>query len=216
MPRFKRLVATMNKKTRASIIAAALILIVFSTIGQTVHAQTSQSFRFNNAAYVPGDTGTVTYFITNTAGTTISLKNLTFYFPWAGYDPSNKWQGNISINFSPWKTLVTNPAGGNVTYSNQVSFQVPTWFGANFQSHPCGNGRIRYGLFVGCLLVGTDQDTLYDRVDFSVAIATAVYTPTSISILTTWVPLATMVVLIIATAFLAMVWGRLGNLPKKS
>ena len=206
----------MSRNIRTCTIAAALTLIIFSAIGQTVHAQTSQSFRFNNAAYVPGDSGTVTYYITNTAGQTISLKNLTFYFPWAGYDASGKWQGNISINFSPWKTLVTNPAGGNVTYSNQVSFQVPTWFGANFQSHPCGNGRIRYGLFVGCLLVGTDQDTLYDRVDFSVAIATAVYTPTSISVLTTWVPLATMVVLIIATAFLAMVWGRLGNLPKKS
>ncbi len=207
----------MKNKIRTWTIATALALIIFSTIGQTVHAQTSESFRFNNAAYVPGDTGTVTYYITNTAGQTISLKNLTFYFPWAGYDPSGKWQGNISINFSPWKTLVTNPAGGNVTYSNQVSFQVPTWFGAQFQNHSCGNGRIRYGLFVGCLLVGTDQSNFYDNnVDFSVAIATAVYTPTSISVLTTWVPLATMVILIIATAFLAMVWGRLGNLPKKS
>jgi hypothetical protein len=215
MPKCKPLVATMNNKTRASIIAAALTLIILSTIGQTVHAQTSESFRFSNSAYVPGDTGTVTYYILNTAGNTISLKNLTFYFPWAGYDPLNKWQGNITINFSPWKTLVTNPQGGNVTYSNQVSFQVPTWFGATFQNHNCGNGRIRYGLFVGCVLVGTDQDTVYERADFSVAIATAVYTPSSISILTTWVPLATMVVLIIATAFLAMVWGRLGNLSKK-
>jgi hypothetical protein len=205
----------MNKKTR-TFIAAALTLIIFSTIGQTVHAQTSESFRFNTSAYVPGDSGAVTYYVTNTAGTTISLKNLTFYFPWAGYDPSGKWQGNISINFSPWKTLVTNPAGGNTSYSNQVSFQVPTWFGATQQNHSCGDGRIRYGLFVGCVLIGTDQSNRYDSTDFSVAIATAVYTPTSISVLTTWVPLATMVILIIATAFLAMVWGRLGNLSKKS
>jgi hypothetical protein len=206
----------MNRNIRTCTIAAALTLIIFSAIGQTVHAQTSQSFRFNNAAYVPGDSGTVTYYITNTAGQTISLKNLTFYFPWAGYDPSGKWQGNISINFLPWKTLVTNPAGGNVTYSNQVSFQVPTWFGASAQSRTCGDGSIRYGLFVGCLLVGIDQGNVYERVNLGVPIATAVYTPTSTSILTTWVPLATMVVLIIATAFLAMVWGRLGNLPKKS
>jgi hypothetical protein len=206
----------MNKKIRTWTIAAALTLIIFSTIGQTVHAQTSESFRFNNSAYVPGDTGTVTYYITNTAGQTISLKNLTFYFPWAGYDPSNKWQGNISINFSPWKTLVTNPSGGNVTYSNQVSFQVPTWFGATFQNRNCGNGHIRYGLFVGCVLIGTDQSNLYDSVDFSVAIAAAVYTPSSISILSQWVPLATLVVLIIATGFLALTWSRLGSLPKKS
>jgi hypothetical protein len=205
----------MNKKTRASIIAAALTLIILSTIGQTVHAQTSESFRFNNSAYVPGDTGTVTYFITNTAGQTIAVKNMTIYFPWAGYDPSNKWQGNISINFAPWKTLVTNPSGGNITYSNQVSFQVPTWFGASFQSHNCGNGRIRYGLFVGCVLIGTDQGNIYDTTDFSVAIAIAVYTPSSISLLSQWVPIATLVVLIIATGFLALTFSRLGNLPKK-
>jgi hypothetical protein len=215
MPRFKPLPATMNKKTRASVIASALALIILSTVGQTVHAQTSESFRFNNSAFVPGDSGTVTYYIANTAGQTISLKNLTFYFPWAGYDPSGKWQGNISINFSPWKTLVTNPAGGNVTYSNQVSFQVPSWFGATAQSHQCGDGRIRYGLFVGCVLIGTDQGNRYDSTDFSVPIAIAVYIPSSTSILTQWVPLATLVVLVIATGFLALTWGRLGNLPKK-
>ena len=144
----------MNKKIRTCTIAAALTLIIFSTIGQTVHAQTSESFRFNNSAYVPGDTGTVTYYITNTAGQTISLKNLTFYFPWAGYDPSNKWQGNISINFSPWKTLVTNQAGGNVTYVNQVSFQVPTWFGATFGNHSCGMGASD----TACLLAASSSE----------------------------------------------------------
>jgi len=206
----------MSRKIRAYTIGAAFALIILSTIGPTVHAQTSESFRFNNSAYVPGDSGTVTYFITNTAGQTISLKNLTFYFPWAGYDPSNKWQGNVTINFSPWKTLVTNPAGGNVTYSNQVSFQVPTLFGAIFQTHNCGNGRIRYGLFVGCVLIGTDQSNTYDSTDFSVAIAQAVYTPSSISVLSSWVPLATLIVLIVATAFLALNYTRLGSISKKS
>jgi hypothetical protein len=189
---------------------------LFTAFGQTVRAETSQSFRFNSPSYVPGDSGTITYYITNTAGTTISLKNLTFYFPWAGYDTNNKWQGNVSINFSPWKTLVTNPAGGNVTYYNQVAFQVPSWYGALAQNHDCGNGRVRYSIFVGCVLIGTDQDTTYQRTDLSVAIAQAVYIPTSASILSTWVPAASLVVLIIATAILALVLVRLGNLPKKS
>jgi hypothetical protein len=204
----------MTKRIRSYAIAAALALLIFSTIGQTAHAQTSETFRFSSPAYVPGDSGTVTYFVTNTAGQTISVKNLTIYFPWAGYDPSNKWQGNISINFSPWKTLVTNPAGGNTTYSNQVNFQVPSWFGALFQNHNCGNGHVRYGIFVGCVLIGTDQDNLYDSVDFSVAIAQAVYTP--VSLVSEAIPIATLIVLVIATGFLALTWSRLGNLPKKS
>ena len=206
----------MNKKIRTWTIAAALTLIVFSTIGQTVHAQTSETFRFNSASYIPGDSGTITYYVLNTAGTTISLKNLTFYFPWAGYDPNGKWQGNVSINFSPWKTLVTTPAGGNVTYSNQVSFQVPSWYGtiASAQRSECGSGRVRYGLWVGCLLIGTDQSNTYDSVPLTVNIAQAFYTP--ISALSQWVPIASLVVLIIATAILALVLVRLGNLPKKS
>ena len=187
-----------------------------TVFGQTVRAETSETFRFNNASYIPGDSGTLTYFVTDTAGVTLSLKNLTFYFPWAGYDANNKWQGNVSINFSPWKTLVSNPAGGNVTYYNQVSFQVPSWYGALAQNHNCGNGRVRYGIFVGCVLIGTDQSNTYDSTDLSVAIASAVYTPASTSVLTQWVPVASLVVLIIATAILAMVMVRLGNLPKKS
>jgi hypothetical protein len=173
-------------------------------------------WRFNSASYIPGDTGTLTYYITNAARTTVSLKNLTFYFPWAGYDPNNKWQGNVSIDFSPWKTLVTNPAGGNVTYYNQVRFQVPSWYGALAQNHDCGRGLVRYGVFVGCVLIGTDQSLTYDSMDLNVAIAQAVYIPTSASILSTWVPAASLVVLIIATAILGLVLVRLGNLPKKS
>lgn len=206
----------MNKKIRTLAAVSALALIMVIVFGQTVRAETTENFRFNSASYIPGDSGTLTYFVTNTATTTISLKNLTFYFPWAGYDANNKWQGNVSINFSPWKTLVTNPAGGNVTYYNQVSFQVPTWYGALAQNHDCGNGRVRYGIFVGCVLIGTDQSNIYDSRDLSVAIASAVYTPASTSILTQWVPVASLVVLIIATAILAMVMVRLGNLPKKS
>jgi hypothetical protein len=206
----------MNKKIRTLAALSALLLILVTAFGQPVRAETSETFRFTSASYIPGDTGTLTYYITNTAGTTLSLKNLTFYFPWAGYDTNNKWQGNVSINFSPWKTLVTNPAGGNVTYYNQVSFQVPSWYGALGQNHNCGNGRVRYGIFVGCVLIGTDQSLTYDSMDLSVAIAQAFYIPTSASLLSTWVPAASLVVLIIATAILALVLVRLGNLPKKS
>ncbi len=208
----------MNKKIRTIAAVSALALIMVTVFGQTVHAQTSQTFRFNSASYIPGDSGTITYYITNAAGTTISLKNLTFFFPWAGFDANNKWQGNVSINFSPWKTLVTNPAGGNVTYYNQVSFQIPSTYGTLLQNqiHDCANGRVRYGLFVGCVLIGTDQSLTYDRADLGVNIAQAFYTPQSISIFSQWVPVASLVVLVIATAILAMVLVRLGNIPKKS
>jgi hypothetical protein len=206
----------MNKKIRTLVALSALLLILVTAFGQPVRAETSEAFRFNSASYIPGDTGTLTYYITNTAGTTLSLKNLTFYFPWAGYDTNNKWQGNVSINFSPWKTLVTNPAGGNMTYYNQVSFQVPSWYGALRQTPNCGNGKVRYGIFVACVLIGTDQSNTYDNTDLSIAIAQAFYTPQSISILSQWVPVASLVVLVIATAILAMVLVRLGNIPKKS
>ncbi len=205
----------MNKKMRKYALASALTLVMVAAFGQTVHAQTSENFRFNTASYVPGDSGTLTYFITNTAGTNLFLKNITIYFPWAGYDSNNKWQGNVSINFSPWKALVTNPSGGNVTYYNQLSFQVPPWYGALFQSRSCpGNTRIRYGNYFGCVLIGTDQSNNYDTVDFPfVPIAQATYTP--VSLVSQAIPIATLVVLVFATAFLFMAWTSLRRLETK-
>jgi hypothetical protein len=46
--------------------------------------------------------------------------------------------------------------------------------------------------------------------------AQAFYNPSTLSSIQEWVPVATLIVLVIATAILAMVMMRLGNLSKKS
>ncbi len=45
--------------------------------------------------------------------------------------------------------------------------------------------------------------------------ALAVYNPSTLSAIQEWIPVATLIVLVIATAILAMVMMRLGNLSKK-
>ncbi len=191
----------------------ALLIAALAALGPPLHAQASVSIRFNSPSYVPGDSGTLFYTIANTGTGALSIKNITIYFPWAGYGPDNKWQGNVSINFFPWK-LLSPVGGGTSTYFNQTTFTVPSWFGSVFfQSHDCGNSRVRYGLFVGCILLGTDSSTRFDITDLSVPIAQAVYTLPSL--VSQALPIATLVVLVIATAFLFLAWTSLRRLETK-
>ncbi len=67
-----------------ALVAIALLLVA------PVHAQPPTFTATDRAAYVPGDTGTLTFTISNTGNQGLEIRNVTIYFPWAGYGPDGK------------------------------------------------------------------------------------------------------------------------------
>jgi hypothetical protein len=207
----------MNGKTGKSIVAIALAILVLATLGQTAHAQ-SLTARYDRASYVPGDSGTLTVTVVNTSPTdTVEIRNLTVYFPWAEL-VDGKWPSgaNVSINLSPWKTLGSSSSGSN-TYTNSFSFTIPSWFPAIYgAAGNCpGNPQTRYGLYTSCILVGvTATPPGYESLRFGITMASAFYTPSSLT--AEWLPIATLVALGLTTAFMALTWINLRRASKKA
>ncbi len=208
----------MNGKTGKRAIAAALVIVALVALGQPVHAQ-QLSARYDRASYVPGDSGTLTVSAVNNDPTsTVEIRNLTIYFPWAQL-VDGKWPSgaNVTVNLSPWKTLGSSGSGNNV-YTYPTSFTIPTWYGGTLfgggGNCPSSNGP-RYGLYSGCILIGITANTpRYQTQEFSTPMALPTYTPTSI--VAEWLPIATLVVLVVATAFLGMAWMSLRRTSKKA
>jgi len=209
----------MNMKNGKRAIAATLAIIAIIALGQSAHAQiiTGQADR---ASYVPGDSGTLTVTILNDASTSLELRNITVYFPWAMF-VNGKWDGaNVSINLNPWKELGSSSSGNNM-YTTSLGFSIPSWFAWRGNSPFVGQSfcpsstQNRYGEYYGCVLAGTSENSArYQGNDFSIPMALATYTPTSL--VAQWLPIATLVVLVVATAFLAMAWMSLRRAAKKA
>lgn len=201
-------------KTQILSLLVTAVLAVAIAMPQLAHAQTL-SQRTDRASYVPGDSGTLILTFVNESPTeTVELRNITVYFPWAGY-VDGKWQGNVSDNFGP-KQLGTSGSGQNI-YTHPVTFTIPSWYSGGSLGYGCPGGTVttRYGLYGDCVLVGSNQDNLkYDteRVS-SIPIALPVYNP--VSLVSMAIPIATLVVLVIATAFLAMTWSGIRRLESK-
>lgn len=201
----------MKMKIRHSAMIVAAIIAILGLV-TPVHAQ-AVSTRLNSPSYVPGDSGTLYLTIVNESPTeTLEVRNMTIYYPWAGF-VDNKWQGNETRNLSPFESLTTT-GGGKSTYSAQFTFMVPSWFGGSFAKSCPGNSP-RYGLYVACIMLGTNQNNLrYMDIDLpSIPIAAAVYTPPSLVAYA--LPVITIVVLVLATAFLALNWMAIKGLQSK-
>lgn len=209
----------MNMKNGKRALAATLAIIAILALGQSAHAQ-SITERYDRASYVPGDSGTLYVSIINNSPTdTAEIRNVTIYFPWAGL-VDGKWPSgaNASINLGPqWKTLGSAGSGNNV-YTASFGFTVPTWYGGS-PSSLGGNcprfPEVRYGIYSSCVIIGiTANPPMYESDGFQIIMAGATYTPTSLA--AEWLPIATLVVLIVATAFLAMAWMSLRKTAKKA
>jgi hypothetical protein len=211
--------ATMNIRIGKPIIATLLIVVAIAALGQSVHAQPNIATQSDRASYVPGDSGTMTVTLINPdTSTSVEIRNLTIYFPWAQY-VNGAWPSgaNASQNLAQWQTLGSAQSGNNIkTFS--FSFTIPTWFagslfgsGSVCPSHP----GTRYSTsYRGCVIVGyTANPPQYVGQDASIAMALPTYTPTSI--VSQWLPIATLVVLVVATLFLAMAWISLRRMGKK-
>jgi len=61
--------------------------------------------------------------------------------------------------------------------------------------------------------VGSNVQTLFDTTDLTISIAAATYTP--LSLVSEAIPIATLVILVIATAFLGLNWSSLRRMNKK-
>ena len=203
----------MNTKSLSLLLSTALLAFLIAGIATPVHAfQTN--VRGDRASYVPGDVGNLIVTIVNDSPTeTMEIRNFTVYFPWAGY-LDGKWytQGNVSFNLNPYKVLTTNTgtAPDNV-YTYQAQFSIPSWFGGDFNTNCPGNPSARYGLYNACVLVGTNQNNLrYENEFFSLPMAIPTYNPPSLVSMA--VPIATLVVLVAATAFMFLTWASVKRL----
>jgi hypothetical protein len=206
----------MNGKIRKSAIAAVLAIVAIVAVGQPAHAQGfSLNTRADRASYVPGDSGTLTITLINTGTQVIQLNNLTVYFPWAGFGPDGKWQGNSSATYS--NQFLAAPGGtSSTTFTTSFQFTIPTWYGQNFPNTICnGSGTVRYGQFSNCIVVGSNAGNRYDLTPFTGQITMAIATYTPISLVSQAIPIATLVVLVIATAFLALAWTSTRRSPSK-
>ena len=211
-------VGPLMKKILYSVLAASLVALMLATASWPAHAQPQVNWRPDKAAYAPGDSGTLTITIFNTLGSPVAVRNLTVYYPWAGYDTNGKWLSNANItkDFSPNVALAA--AGANNFSYTTTQFSIPSWFGSNSQvQFNCpGNTNTRLGTYSACILIGTNSTNRYEGTHFTMTMAQPFYNPSSASVLAEWVPVANLIVLIVATGILAMIMLRSGSPSKKS
>jgi hypothetical protein len=207
----------MRKTIQHSVLAMSLLALVLAITSLPAYAQPTVNTRTDKSAYAPGDTGTLTISIINNIGAPLAIHNITVYYPWAGYDTNGKWLSNANFtnSLSPFVNLATRGAN-NYSYTTPT-FNIPSWWGINSANQfPCpGSTNTKFGTYSGCILLGTNSTNRYEGTDFAVSMALAVYNPSTLSALSEWVPVASLVVLVIATAFLALAWNSLRKIPKK-
>lgn len=211
----------MNRKIGKHLVAAALVIVAIVATGQSAHAAATISTRTDRASYVPSDGGTLIVTIVNTSGgSTLELRNLTIYFPWAQL-VDGKWPSsgaNVTVNLSPFVQVGSANSGNNV-YTYSTPFTIPGWYGGSIFgiSNPmCPDpAGPRYSTsYNSCVFVGvTGNPPMYVTHEFGIVMALATYTPSSIVSL--WLPITTLAVLVIATVFLALAWTSLRRMSKK-
>jgi len=208
----------MNRKTHRTIIATSIVVLTLVSLGQPVHAQ-QVSAQYDRASYIPGDSGTLTITILNTSPTsTLEVRNVTIYWPWAQL-VAGKWPSgaNLTDNLSPWPLVGSKNSGNNIL-TKTYSFSIPSWYGGSVfgsGSHCSDTSGPRYDIsYHGCVAVGvTSSPPQYDVSDLGIQMSLPTYTPLSIT--SQAIPIATLVVLVIATAFLFLTWSNLRKVNKK-
>lgn len=211
----------MNQKTRKRIIATAITVIFLAALGQPVHAQQANtSAQYDRASYIPGDSGTLTVtLINNNPSASLEVRNITIYWPWAQL-VAGKWPSgaNLTDNFAtPWPTVGSKNSGNNIM-TKSYSFSIPSWYGGSVfggGSNCSDPGGPRYDIsYHGCVAVGvTSNPPDYIVNSLSIQMSLPTYTPLSVT--SQLIPIATLVVLLVATAFLFLTWNSLRRSNKK-
>src|SRR5260370_7874649 len=136
----------MKKKIQRSLLAISLLALVLAAVSLPVHAQPTVNTRADKSAYAPGDSGTMTISIINTIGNPLLVRNITIYYPWAGYDTNGKW---FTANYTyPVSVSLATKGANNYSYPTQT-FNIPTWCGISSPSHfvSPGNTNTKFVLY---------------------------------------------------------------------
>jgi len=147
------------------------------------------------------------------------LNNITVFWPWAGFGPDGKWQGNQTSTYSG--QFLAAPGGtSSSTFTTTFQFTIPSWWGyAQSSPYGCpGSPRTTKVQASSCIIVGTAGNP-YDGASFSaagMAISMAIPTYTPISIVSEAIPIATLAVLAIATVLLGLLWTSSRRTAKKA
>src|SRR2546427_11743982 len=89
----------------------------------------------------------------------------------------------------------------------QRSVHDPSWYGSFIGGSSCpgGSTSTRYGIYAGCVLLGTNTNGLrYETTSFSISMAIPTYEAPSF--MTQIIPTATFAVLVVSTGVLFMAW----------
>ena len=197
----------MSLRNRLALIAV-MIAVLAVAFAPSVQAQVITT-RTDQASYSPSGSGTLFITIVNDSPTdTLEIRNLTIYFPWAGF-VDGKWAAgsNVTYNLAPYKVLTTSvsPGGGNIfTYNAQ--FTIPSWFGRFSGGSSCPDSTpVRYGIYSSCVLLGFNGNGLeYQGQLFSVSMAVPTYRVPSLTQMI--LPTATFIVLVIGVVLLFMAY----------
>ena len=210
----------MNRKIGKRVVTTSLVAIAIISLGLPVHGQTIGA-RYDRASYVPGDGGTLSVTVINENPTaTLEVRNVTIYWPWAQL-VDGKWPSgaNMTDNLNPWTTIGSRNSGNNVLVKT-YSFTIPSWYGGSIfgtsSNCPDSSGPRYDTSYHACVMAGITANPPRYLVNQPLSIQMSMPTYTPVSIMSQWLPLATLVILIIATAFLGLTWSRLGRLSKKS
>ena len=189
-------------------VAVVMIAVIAVAWAPSAQAQIITT-RTDQASYSPGGSGTLAITVVNDSPTdTLEIRNLTIYFPWAGF-VDGKWAAgsNVTYNLTPYKVLTTSasPGGGNIlTYNAQ--FTIPSWFGRFSSGSNCPDStHVRYGIYSSCVLLGSNGNGLeYQGQTFSVSMAVPTYKVPSFTQMI--LPTAIFIVLVIGAALLFMAY----------
>jgi hypothetical protein len=192
----------MNKEAKFAIVVA-FALLTMSLIGPA-HAPPAppppQPQMFGHAdksAYLPGDSGNLLVTVKNPTATAFPLKNITVQYSWA-----QPWTAGGVENYT---TAFTNTVAAYGLYSTTISFTVPN------------DGRVTT---IGCCsaqLTGKTNATSFIA-SIGIGLATPAYLPPTPSQTLTqlWLPIVNIALLVVAVAFLGMLWISMRGTPKKS
>jgi hypothetical protein len=210
----------MHRKIGKAAIALAIVIAILVGTGQPVHAQSFNIYaKPDRASYVTGDSGTMTLTIVNTGGQPLQLNNITVFWPWAGFGSDGKWQGNQTSTYSG--QFLAAPGGtSSSTFTTSFQFTIPSWWGyGQFSPYGCPGGpRTTKVQASSCIILGTAGNP-FDGSTFTeagMAISMAIPTYTPISLVSQAIPIATLVVLAIATVLLGLLWTSSRRTAKKA
>src|SRR3989442_14153403 len=119
----------MNLKNKlavpATILAVMAVVLAPPPLAQAITTRTDQ------ASYTPGGAGTFYITVVNQSPTqTLEIRNITIYFPWAGYVDGKSVAGsNVLFNLSPYQVLTTSVSPGACSlYLCIVQVTIPSWY----------------------------------------------------------------------------------------